>query len=529
LIAWTLLLGIPTWGQTRLSGRDQGFVPYIEESIHYLADRVRDPIAPLQERLDRGEVALAYEPAHGYLKSVLQALEIPRSSQALVFSKSSFQFRKIAPQTPRALYFNDNAYVGWVKEHVMRIRLSIALVIALSSFCQAGSLDGRWDATVTINGTEIPFRIDFWGQGHQFQGALFDGDLKVTSTNARLENEAPVVDFGHYLTRLTASPQGDDLVGKVEGRFERDKYIAAYPFHARRHQAATSSTGSVPSIDVLWEVPFQSPKGEKAWRLFVRQQGPEVQASILRVDGDTGALSGTFKDGKWRLSHFSGSRPLVVELKPASDGTLELKPEGAYTARAKLTAYRPAQARAKGLPEPADFDAHTRIKNSDDVFQFSFPDLDGKILSNNHPRFKGKVVVAMVTGTCCPNCHDEAQFLVQLYRKYRKSGLEIVALDFEESEQQEDGFSRARSFIKKYGVEYTYLIAGAPVEMWEKVPQAVNLNSWPTTFFIGRDGRVKKTHASFASPASGSFHRDATAEFMQTVEELLAENATAAR
>ena len=195
----------------------------------------------------------------------------------------------------------------------------------------------------------------------------------------------------------------------------------------------------------------------------------------------------------------------------------------------KLTAYRPAAARAKGLPEPADFDKHTSIKKPDEPFQFSFPDIDGKILSNNDPRFKGKVVVAVVTGTWCPNCHDEAQFLVQLYRKYRDRGLEVVALDFEEPEQQEDGLSRARAFIKKYGVEYTYLIAGSPVEMWEKVPQAINLNSWPTTFFIGRDGRVKNIHAGFASPASGKFHREVTEEFTTTVERLLAETRTAAR
>ncbi len=65
--------------------------------------------------------------------------------------------------------------------------------------------------------------------------------------------------------------------------------------------------------------------------------------------------------------------------------------------------------------------------------------------------------------------------------------------------------------------------------MWEKVPQAVNLNSWPTTFFIGRDGRVKKIHAGFASPASGAFHAQVTEEFASTVERLLAENATASR
>ena len=181
------------------------------------------------------------------------------------------------------------------------------------------------------------------------------------------------------------------------------------------------------------------------------------------------------------------------------------------------------------MPEPTDPDKHTRVKDPAEVFKFSFQDVDGNLVSNTDSRFAGKVVVAVVTGTWCPNCHDEAQFLVELDRKYRDRGLQVVALDFEEPEQQEDGLKRARAFIKKYGVEYPYLIAGAPIEMWEKVPQAENLNSWPTTFFIGRDGRVKLIHAGFAAPASGEFHKKLRQEFISTIEHLLTENANASR
>jgi thiol-disulfide isomerase/thioredoxin len=135
---------------------------------------------------------------------------------------------------------------------------------------------------------------------------------------------------------------------------------------------------------------------------------------------------------------------------------------------------------------------------------------------------KGKVVLAIVTGTWRPNCHDEAQFLVQLDKKYRDKGLAIVALDFEEPEQQ-GNLERERAFVKHYGVQYTYLIAGAPAQMWEKVPQAVNLNSWPTTIFVGRDGLVKGIHTGFASPASGEYNNQLKEEFTAKIEKLLAE------
>jgi len=61
------------------------------------------------------------------------------------------------------------------------------------------------------------------------------------------------------------------------------------------------------------------------------------------------------------------------------------------------------------------------------------------------------------------------------------------------------------------------------VEMWEMVPQAVNLNTWPATLFVGRDGRVKSIHAGFAAPASGEFNPQLKQEFTGTIERLLAE------
>jgi hypothetical protein len=85
------------------------------EAIQYLSRPTRDPIALLQKRIDAGQVTLPYYERHGYLRAVLNALKIPAESQTLVFSKTSFQRERIAPGTPRALYFNDQTYIGWVQ------------------------------------------------------------------------------------------------------------------------------------------------------------------------------------------------------------------------------------------------------------------------------------------------------------------------------------------------------------------------------------------------------------------------------
>ena len=86
-----------------------------DEPILYSKTPVHDPVAKLQEQMTRGELKLKFDDEHGYLASVLEALKIPQSSQALVFSKTSFQRNLISPHRPRALYFNDDVYIGWVR------------------------------------------------------------------------------------------------------------------------------------------------------------------------------------------------------------------------------------------------------------------------------------------------------------------------------------------------------------------------------------------------------------------------------
>lgn len=100
----------------QIAVRNQGYVPYSDAPINYRSEDLSDPVAKLQQQLGQGKVTLHYEPEHGYLKSVLNLLKVPVDSQTLVFSKTSFQYKKISPEHPRALYFNDDVYVGSVHE-----------------------------------------------------------------------------------------------------------------------------------------------------------------------------------------------------------------------------------------------------------------------------------------------------------------------------------------------------------------------------------------------------------------------------
>lgn len=394
------------------------------------------------------------------------------------------------------------------------------MTVAAAS-ASAQTPEGRWDATLKVGSTVIPFRLDVSGSGPGLKGTLYNGEDKEFTTDASFKNGKLVLNLEHYLTKIVADFKDGQLDGKIQMR--GDKGPEGSEFHASRHVDGDNAGANVPNIAGSWVIPHESPKGEKAWRLIVKQNGAEATATVLRVDGDTGALTGSWKNGKFVVSHFDGSRPGLLEIIPNADGSLRLLQRGSNR-DGELLAYRAEVASAKGIPAPADYTTHTTARDAKEIFAYKLPDLAGKVRSNDDSQFKDKVVLAIVTGTWCPNCHDEAQYLVELYNKYHDKGLEIVALDFEEPEQLEDP-TRVRAFIKQYKVPYTYLIGGAPAEMWEKVPQLVNLNTWPATVFVRKDGRVDHIHSGFAAPASGEFNAQLKQEFTSTIERLLAEKA----
>ncbi|HEX4024868.1 MAG TPA: TlpA disulfide reductase family protein [Steroidobacteraceae bacterium] len=400
-------------------------------------------------------------------------------------------------------------------------------VLAASAASAAGvnsNPAGIWDAVASAPGLTIPFKLQISTHGAQISGWLFNGDTRVVATSGSDDDGHIVLRFDQFARELDATLGAD---GKLDGTYgpltlSTKSRARPYAIHAERAPSPQPDDGQpAPSIAGLWLIPAQSrKKNEKAWRLIVRQSHSAVSAAILRVDGDTGTLTGRWKSGQVLLSNFSGTRAELIELAPAAGGTLSLR---VYDGRGNITeytAYRPADAAAKGLPGAADAAHHTTVRDASEIFRFSATDLDGHVVSNADPRFSGKVVLVDVAGSWCPNCHDEAPFLQTLYRRYHKRGLEIVTLDFEEPDQLHNP-TRLRAFIKAYHIAYTVLLAGTPDQVNAAIPQAVDLDAWPTTFFIGRDGRVKGVHTGFAAPASGQFNGQLKRNFAAAIEQLL--------
>src|ERR1043166_111983 len=103
----------------------------------------------------------------------------------------------------------------------------LVLTILFAAPVLAQSLAGLWDCTVTANGVEIPFRMEFSGDGTAVRASFFNVDEKVTSASGRCEKGSLEARFDYYNSRLEATWRD----GRLTGAYLRDGRM--YPFRAQ--------------------------------------------------------------------------------------------------------------------------------------------------------------------------------------------------------------------------------------------------------------------------------------------------------
>ncbi len=397
----------------------------------------------------------------------------------------------------------------------MKIFASL-LLLSSTLFAQAPIASGLWQGTATVKGHQVPLTLELSGDSSVLKAALRNGQETSFASAATLTGAHLVLDFDYFARTLDATITGDTLVGTFNISATR------LPLGLRRsvHQPEMPLPSS---LNGDWEIAVHSTKNESAWKLRIDGE----RAVIQRIDGDTGSLFGRFDpEAKVAMfSHFNAAGPALYSFKLQSDDTL-LVSNLLNDQQRDLVARRPDSARKQRLAGPTDPIQQTTLKDPGAPLHFSAPDLSGKLVSSTDARFYGKVLLVAVGGSWCPNCHDEAPLLESLYTRYHAHGLEVVSLSFEEADQLREP-TRLRAFVSRYGITYPVLLAGQPDQLNEKITIANNLNCWPTSFFVGRDGRVKEIHAGFAGPANPPAHEQLSKDITQLIEELLAQAAPA--
>lgn len=377
------------------------------------------------------------------------------------------------------------------------------------------SMDGLWSGFARVDGQAVPFTLQISGDGDAVEGTLVNERQKSPSSSGSCSGGHLVLHFDEYANTLDATVED----GKLTGTFGRNGHTVALT--AQKNAAPAPASANPPHIAGVWQIAVQGPKGEDAWTLRVRQSGTRVDAVIQRIDGDTGNLYGTWRDGEFAVSHFTAAGASYAVLKPQPDGTLQVFTFTHSNGLQPLPAHRLPAQRDASLATADDPLHHTTLADPSQPLAWKFPDLSGKPIASTDPEFRNKAVMVAVGGSWCPNCQDEAPFLESLYQRYHDRGLEIVEVSFEESAQLSNP-ARLRTVIRKFGITYPVVIAGTPDQLDEKFPGVEGLNCWPTTFFIGRDGLVKAIHTGYSGPATGKDNASLERETTALVQRLMA-------
>jgi thiol-disulfide isomerase/thioredoxin len=385
---------------------------------------------------------------------------------------------------------------------------------AVPAIVLAAGLNGTWDATIMPGAEPVAFRMDVTESPAKI--CFFEDRQPVCSTGAQIASDKLTAQWDFLKTELRLEIKDGTMAGTYHSfRSNRDMNVEARP-----HRSAPPPSVPPAKFDGEWEVRVPDRPQAAATHLLLQQSGSDIQGTILRLDGDNGTLVGRVDGKHFSISHFSGDRPVVLTGDLQDDGSVKLA-----LGATKMEALRPAAARARNLPPPPDPAKSAHAKNPDEPFHFRFPDLTGRMYTEDN--FRGKALIVTITGSWCPNCRDEAPFLGELYQRYHAKGLEIAAFCFEDESDTEN--VQLRAFVRRFGIKYPTLLAGPTSGLQKQVPQIENLSAYPTSIYIGRDGRVRGVHTGFPSAGAGEELTRTKEEIRVLVERMLAEPIAAVR
>lgn len=405
---------------------------------------------------------------------------------------------------------------------MMNIRAFLLVLIFLFTACKNTTESmpnkGLWLAELEVQNNEVlpfNFRIKDNGKGgcaieiYNASEVIHIDEVLINGDSIIIRSQV----FEGYIS-------GTFTKNSIEGEFIKESLNRIVPFKAIFGEGQRFKTNKNPKVNVsgIWETDFG--KGTDDFYVgkgIFTQKGSKVTGTFRTTTGDYRFLEGIMDGDSLKLSAFDGAHAFLFTAK-ATDSSLE---GNFYSGNHFKKNFESKRNESFELPHT---DSLTYLKAGYDKMDFSFPDINGKIVSLNDKRFIDKVVVVQIMGTWCPNCLDESKFLVNYLKNSRNKDLEVVALAFEYAKTKEKAIKGIKRLKKAIGVEYPVLLAqygtSSKSKAEDKLPMLNHVLSYPTTIIIDKKGKVRKLHTGFNGPATGGKYEVFKADFDLFIKEL---------
>tara|TARA_R110002073_G_scaffold138424_2_gene288052 strand:- start:27001 stop:28206 length:1206 start_codon:yes stop_codon:yes gene_type:complete len=373
------------------------------------------------------------------------------------------------------------------------------------------------------------YRGNLIGQDNQAMPFLFEvtsnTTLKIYNADEVIEvdeisysNDSVYIKLPYFETVIAAKFEGNNFQGQwIEE--DRDRSVAIFSEYGVKQRFDDEATSNV-DVSGVWEMAFNNYGDIYPSKAVLEQDGNRVTGTIRTPVGDYRYLEGIVSADSMKISTFDGAHAFLFKAQVTDSSMVGNFYSGNHSVETFV-----------GKPNPnfelPDEYTLTFIKEGYDTFNFSFPDLDGNVVSLSDERFKDKVVLIQLMGSYCPNCLDETKFYSKFYEANKDKGLEIVALAFENAKTKEKAIKGITRMKERVGLNYEILLAQIGTndkgKAQEKMPMLNKVVSYPTTIYLDRKGKVRKIHTGFNGPATGEKYISFQKEFNAFMEMLLSE------
>jgi thiol-disulfide isomerase/thioredoxin len=392
-------------------------------------------------------------------------------------------------------------------------RILLLLPILLLPRSQA-SLEGVWRGALDLAGAGLPFELRIRTEAGVLSADLCNGSRCDSRATVLLKRDSIQFDIADYEATISAVRRGDSLIGIYHNVGRNGP--RSIPFRASRGR--WPETAAPVELIGEWDAWFSTDQRQSPRMLVFRNGDRGLEGGVISNTGDLGGFWGRAVGDSFALARFDGNSVYLLAGRLRGDTLRGVFHAGLRT----QTPY--VAVRSSGAPH---LSPPTAITSADTLtpFHFGFPDLQGRLVTQDDPRFKGKVVLVDIFGSWCVTCHEATPHLLELYREYHPRGLEILGLGYEVTGDSARDNPQIRRFRDKFGIPWPLLQAGMSVveETAASLPQLHGFTAYPTTLFLGRDGRIRIVYAGFRGPSAGAQHQKQIADYRRIIESLLAE------
>lgn len=409
---------------------------------------------------------------------------------------------------------------------INKLLISISLILVIFS-CQTkrGSeiihspSTGLWRGIIHTQGQELPFNFSLEKNDMgQIMVNLINGEEKIPIENVRIQDDSIYIPMHIFDADLVASFSDHEMTG-----YWRKNYAEGYliPFTAQHGKTFRfiDKPGEVRvNIQGRWEVYFENSSGKKLAIGEFYQNGSNITGTFLRPSGDYRFLVGEVDGNQLYMSTFDGEHAYLF--KATIDG--DQMTGDFYSGKTRHDTWSAIRNDEIKL---ADAHSLTYLKDGYEMVNFSLPDMNGKLVSLQDPKFQDKVVIIQIFGTWCPNCMDETRFLSEWYLENKARGVEIIAIAFERKDDLDYARTRIEKLKNRFNVQYDFLFGGKSDKTYTRkaLPMLEGSISFPTMIVIDRSKKVRDIHTGFSGPGTGAYYDTFVKEFNILMEEILSE------